>query len=126
MKKTPRSPNLWHVPDPLWDEIKPLLQGEEPSKTVGRPRVDQRLVLDGILFRLRTGCQWNHIPPVYGSDTTLHRYFLQWVRSGVFEKVWSLILRECPELGTVVWDEPGGGRAQPSPGGKPATDPKHD
>jgi len=106
MRRTPRSPTLWHIPDHLWKQIWPILEPGDSPRPKGRPRVDARLVLDGILFRLRTGCQWNHIPPVYGSDTTLHRYFLKWTRSGAFERVWALLLAECPDLGNIRWKKP--------------------
>jgi putative transposase len=61
-------------------------------------------VLDGIIFRLRTGCQWNHIPKVYGDDSTLHRYFQHWVEEGVFDELWKLLAEECKELGAVQWE----------------------
>ena len=47
------------IPDDLWEEIKLILPPEEKSnKTIGRPVVSFRRVLDGILYVLRTGCQW--------------------------------------------------------------------
>ena len=46
------------IPDELWDEIKVILPREKPLKTVGRPIVPYRRVLDGVLYILRTGCQW--------------------------------------------------------------------
>lgn len=111
MRKNSRGPTLWHVPDDLWIRIAPLLGGQEPAKgkaTRGRPRVDQRRILDGIIFRLRTGCQWNLIPPVYGSDSTLHRYFRMWTRSGVFERVWRVLVEQSPELAD-LWTPPADG-----------------
>jgi transposase len=45
------------IPDELWDEIKVILPREKPLKTVGRPIVRYRKVLDGVLYILRTGCQ---------------------------------------------------------------------
>ncbi len=103
-KRKRRLPTLWEVPDDLWERIEPLLLKEHPSKGTGRKRVDLRRVLDGIIFRLRTGCQWNHIPRVYGSDRTLHRYFQRWCRSGLFERLWALLVAECDELGGVEWE----------------------
>jgi transposase len=46
------------VPDDLWEEIKLLLPPEKPNKTIGRPVVPFRKVLNGIVYILRTGCQW--------------------------------------------------------------------
>jgi transposase len=45
------------IPDKLWDEIKMILPKEKPSRTIGRPVIPYRKVLDGILYVLRTGCQ---------------------------------------------------------------------
>jgi transposase len=50
------------VPDKLWNEFKKILPKEKPSKTIGRPIVPYRKVLDGILYVLRTGCQWKMLP----------------------------------------------------------------
>jgi putative transposase len=97
-------PTLWEVPDDLWERIEPLLNEIDPPKATGRKRVNRRLVLDGIIFRLRTGCQWNHIPRVYGSDRTIHRVFQHWCRAGVFERMWAMLVAECDELGGVDWD----------------------
>jgi transposase len=131
MRRSPRSPALWSVSDPLWERMKAVLDEQGPPPAKGRPRVDLRRVVDGILFRLRTGCRWNHIPAVYGSDSTIHRYFLDWCRSGVFEQLWALILEECPDLSSVTWRPPhsaGAGQApgspdDPSPPATPNADP---
>ena len=50
-------PTIRMIPDKLWDEFKKILPREKPPKTVGRPIVPYRNVLDGILYVLRTGCQ---------------------------------------------------------------------
>ncbi|CAN5876163.1 hypothetical protein BH23THE1_BH23THE1_30210 [soil metagenome] len=56
-------PTIKRIPDELWDEIKKILPEEKPSKTVGRPILKYRKVLDGILYVLRTeGCQWKMLP----------------------------------------------------------------
>lgn len=56
-------PTIWRVPDELWEKIEPILAKYDPPKNTGRRRIDQRAALDAIIFRLRTGCQWNHLPP---------------------------------------------------------------
>jgi len=68
-------PTIWEVPDDLWERIEWLLNEYDPPKTTGRSRTDARRMLDGIIFRFRTGCQWNHIPKVYVDDSTIHRTF---------------------------------------------------
>jgi putative transposase len=101
-KKHPRT--LWEVPDDLWERIEPLLNAIDPAKETGRPREDARRVLDALIFRFRTGCQWNHIPRVYGDDATIHRTFQHWVELGLFERLWGLLVEECEELGLVDWE----------------------
>src|SRR5215467_1257244 len=52
---------LWHVPNHLWLLIEHLLPPDKPKGTVGRPALRNRQVLDGILYVLRTGCQWKSL-----------------------------------------------------------------
>jgi len=96
-------PTLWEVPNDLWRRIEPLLNELDPPKGRGRPREDARRILDGIIFHFRTGCQWNHIPRVYGDDSTIHRTFQRWQQLGLFEKMWAMLVEECDELGGVDW-----------------------
>jgi transposase len=60
-------PTIRIIPDELWDEFKLLLPPEKVNKTIGRPAIPFRKVLDGILYILRTGCQWKMLPKEYGS-----------------------------------------------------------
>jgi transposase len=59
--------SFFDVPDALWRRIEPLLPPELPKPKGGRPRVPDRVAMAGILYRLRTGCQWKAIPRVFGS-----------------------------------------------------------
>jgi transposase len=80
------------ISDELWDEIKIILPKEKPLRTVGRPIVKYRKVLDGILYILRTGCQWKMLPSEYGSGSTCHRRFQEWVELDIFKKIWIRLL----------------------------------
>lgn len=95
---------IWEVPDGLWEEIERVLMEEDPPKRMGRPRAQARRSLDGIMYRLRSGCQWNHLPEKFGDDSTVHRTFQRWVRLGIFSNVWALLVKRCDELGDVKWD----------------------
>ena len=55
-------PAIWDVPDDLWARIEPVILQIDPPKARGRKRTDQRKMLEGIIFRMRSGCQWNHWP----------------------------------------------------------------
>lgn len=60
------------VPGDLSRTGVPLLPPERPKPRGGRPRVPDRVVLAGILYRLRTGCQWKALPSEFGSSSTCH------------------------------------------------------
>jgi transposase len=82
------------VPDVLWERVAPYLPIESPKPRGGRPRNDNRRVLAGILYRLRTGCQWKALPREYfGSGSTCHERFQEWVSAGIFAKVFEQCLR---------------------------------
>jgi transposase len=88
-----KNSTILKVPYKLWDEIKNILPKEKPSKTIGRPIVPYRKVFDGILYILRTGCQWKMLPKEYGSGSTCHRRFQEWNRLDVFKKTWVKLLK---------------------------------
>jgi putative transposase len=95
---------IWEVPDSLWEEvIEPLLDEFYPPATTGRPRVDLRRVLNGIIYQMRTGGQWNRLPAMFGSDSTVHRWFQRFCADGVFETIWGALVGACDELGGVDW-----------------------
>ena len=76
----------------------------DPPSSTGRKRVNSRGILDGIIFRIRTGCHWNRLPKELGDDSTIHRTFQRWVELGVLQPVWLVLLKECEELGAVEWE----------------------
>jgi putative transposase len=101
--KTQKLDTIWEVPDELWQRIEPILLEDAPRKATGRKRTNWRRALDGILFRMRSGCQWNKPPKEFGDDSTVHRWFQRWSRNGVFRRVWALLVEQCEELGAVFW-----------------------
>jgi len=64
--------------DEEWNVIAPLL----PTNTRGIERVDDRRVINGILWRFRTGSSWRDVPERYGPRTTLYNRFSRWRKSG--------------------------------------------
>lgn len=69
--------------------IQPLL----PNKPRGVPRVDDRRVLNGVLWRFRTGAPWRDIPERYGPRTTLYNRFGRWRAAGVWDRILEAISR---------------------------------
>ena len=104
---TPREPlpTIWEVPEALWEKLfLPLLTELDPPSKIGRPRADQRRCLDGMIYRARTGCQWNHLPKEFGSDSTVHRTVCRWDARGVFDRLWAVLIYHCEELDAVHWE----------------------
>jgi len=95
---------IWEVPDELWARIEPVILEVDPPRTRGRKRADPRQMLDGIIFRMRSGCQWNQLPKELGDDSTIHRTLQRWVELGVLGRVWAVLVDECQELDGVRWE----------------------
>jgi transposase len=89
----PRKHTITKTPDELWDKIVTVLPREKPENAVGRPIVPFRKVMDGVMYVLRTGCQWKMLPREYGSGSTCHRRFQKWVELDVFKKMWIRLLK---------------------------------
>jgi putative transposase len=103
-KIRPPLPPIWEASDELWAIVEPILAEFDPSKPCGRKRIDQRAAFDAIIFRLRTGCQWNHLPAEYPDDSSVHRTFQRWVERGVFDRIWAVVQEACEDLGGCDWE----------------------
>jgi len=66
-----------------WRVIEPLL----PNKPRGVPRVDDRRVLNGIFWVLRSGAPWRDLPERYGPRTTCYNRFVRWRKAGVWDQL---------------------------------------
>ena len=99
MGKSEILPTIWEIPDDPWDQIHPVILEMDTPKSTCRKRVVPRRILDGIIFPMRTGCNCNRLPKELGDDSTFQR----WVERGVLQRVWSVLIAECEELGTAEW-----------------------
>lgn len=80
-----------------WEFIRPLLP---KSAKTGRPRSNDREVLNGILYVLRTGCQWEDMPhDIQASPKTCHRRLLEYQRRRVWQKILRRLLKEANRRG---------------------------
>lgn len=88
---------IWEIPDALWERIKPILEEFWPRKRTGRPPADWREILNGIIFRMRSGCQWDQLPERFGPKSTMHDWFQRWNRTGIMAKIMAVLIEECDE-----------------------------
>jgi len=104
-KKKPVEPlaTIWEVNDELWSIIREILDELDPPAGTGRPRTGQREALNGIIYQMRSGVQWNRLPKEFGDDSSVHRTMQRWVAKGVFRRVWAVLIENCEELGGVDW-----------------------
>src|SRR3981189_2906705 len=61
-----------------------------PKKPTGRRVANWRTMLNAIIFRFRSGCQWDQLPERFGPKSTVHDWFQRWVQGGIFEKLWGV------------------------------------
>lgn len=81
--------------DAQWALLAPLIP---PPRTGGRPReTEMRRVVDGILYVLRTGCQWRQLPKDFPPRSTVYDYFWEWQRYGTLDRMLHALLVECRE-----------------------------
>ena len=70
-------PTIWRVDDVLWAEVESVLAEYDPPAKFGPKRIDQRKALDGVIYRMRSGVQWNQLPAEFGDDSSVHRTSFQ-------------------------------------------------
>lgn len=102
-KATEVLPTIWRVDDVLWADVELVLAELDPPARFGPERIDQRKALDGVIYRMRSGVQWNQLPREFGDDASVHRTFQRWVQRGVVRRLWALLVDACEELGGVDW-----------------------
>jgi len=73
----------YELADHEWIAIKPML----PNKPRGVPRVNDRRVLNGIFWVLRSGAPWRDLPDMFGPYTTCYNRFVRWRRAGVWGRI---------------------------------------
>lgn len=86
-----------------WEAIRPHLP---PPKKMGRPRADDRAVLEAILFVMRSGCRWGDLPAAYGiNPSTAWRRLGRWEADGTWERLWRVFLASLDAESKLRWAE---------------------
>ena len=101
-----KSGGKW-LPDEIWELVAPLIPPPKKKRRdgKGRPRLEDRKVLTGIIFVLRTGIPWRHLPPELGcgSGMTCLRRLREWHRKGVFQKLYEVLLAKLHSADKIDW-----------------------
>ena len=91
--------------DAQWEKIQPLLPKLLKRPRGGRPRADDRKVLEGILWILRSGARWQDLPEEFPSPATCWRRLRDWEEQEVWLKIWRAFLSELNERQQLKWSE---------------------
>jgi len=93
------------VTDQMWERIKPHLPALPKNPKGGRPWRSDRECLEGILWVLKSGAQWELIPEHCPSPSTCWRRLKRWEEEDIWLDIWRAFLGELDEKGTLIWEE---------------------
>ncbi len=88
--------------DEQWQVIQSFLPAR--STRVGRPSRDPRLLLNGMLWILRTGAPWRDLPERFGPWQTVYDHFCRWRRNGVFDRILQALQIRLDRQGRIDWE----------------------
>src|ERR1700746_3096605 len=91
--------------DAQWEKIRPLLPKRRKRPHGGRPPADDRKVLEGILWMLRSGARWCDLPVEFPSPSTCWRRLRDWEEQEVWLEIWRTFLSELNERQQLKWSE---------------------
>ena len=106
MEQKKRKKLGYKLPEELWERMRPLIPAKVNTHRFGggRPRRADRDCADAIFFVLRTGCQWEALDETgICPHATAHDRFQEWVKAGVWRKLWAVLLEEYDELKGLDW-----------------------
>ena len=84
-----------------WERLRPVLPPQKPHP--GRPGKDHRIILNGMLWILRTGSPWRALPERYGPWKTVSSRFYRWQRAGIWDRVLAEVQRQADAEGRLDW-----------------------
>lgn len=93
------------ITDSHWNLIKDLFENPDPSPEGGRPRIDARQCLEGILWVLKTGARWKDLPDRYPSSATCWRRHKQWTEAALIVKAWERLLKTLDRRQLLDWSQ---------------------
>lgn len=95
-------PHRHEITDVQWELLQPLLRTEPTTK--GRPRRDPRVLLNGVLWLLRTGAPWRDLPERYGPWQTVYHHFNRWRSDGTLDRILTQLQIRLDREGKIDWD----------------------
>ena len=92
----------YELTDEQWSQLAPLLPPQRPR--TGRPSLDHRTILNGILWIKRSGSAWRDLPERYGNWKTVSSRFYRWQQQGIWAEVFTRVQERADHAGHVDWE----------------------
>jgi transposase len=83
-------PGLPALTDAQWEQLRPLLPPQKPQ--TGRPAIDHRLMVEGMLWVVRTGSSWRELPERFGPWSTVSSRYQRWCKEGIWARILQVLL----------------------------------
>ena len=98
--------NRGDLTDIQWARLQPLLPPPRPAKGSkgGRPRNDDRPIINGILWILRTGAPWPDLPARYGRPSTVSTRLYRWQKAGIWDRIFAAVQEQADAAGELDWE----------------------
>ena len=92
--------------DSQWERIQRLLPPRRPPKGSkgGRPRNDDRPIINGMLWILRTGAPWPDLPARYGPPSSVSTRFYRWKKAGLWDRIFAAVQAQADAAGELDWE----------------------
>jgi len=85
----------------MWARLSPLLPSSDGKQS--RPFRDHRKVVEGIIYRERTGCAWRDVPAEFGPWQTVWKRHARFSRDGTWDRILTALLAEADDAGMLEW-----------------------
>jgi transposase len=95
------TPRRHELTDEQWAKLAPLLPPQKPR--TGRPNNDHRLIINGILWILKTGAPWEDLPERYGSTKTVSSRLYRWRKAGLWDQILAALQQQGDAAGGLDW-----------------------
>ena len=84
-----------------WARLKPLLPPQKPK--TGKPNIDHRRIINGILWLLRTGAPWDDLPRRYGKRGTVSSRYYRWRQAGIWDRIFAEVQAQANAGNNLDW-----------------------
>jgi transposase len=89
--------------DKHWEIIEPFVTKKKKTNA-GRPPIERRQIVDGILWIVRTGAPWRDLPDRFGPWKTVYHWFNEWSKDGTWDRILEALQIRLDEAGRIDWD----------------------